>query len=193
MKQIRRSVFETNSSSMHSLVIISEDTADEVFEDVTILVSKEDILDEIEDLISGKTLAARKYENWYFGRAPFKILSSFYEKFKYAYSNLIPYSNNAAFWEKQLLNVFKMLDININKIKAPEEVGVDEARLESWLNKYNITIADFLLNRRYVVVCDGDEYCVFHDMIESGIINIGCIENVKDVLINNDIEVERFG
>ncbi len=54
--------------------------------------------------------------------------------------------------------------------------GVDEDILSSFLEKENISITEFLKNKRYIVVVDGDEYCIYKRMKESGLIDINAIE-----------------
>lgn len=48
--------------------------------------------------------------------------------------------------------------------------------LEEFLKSENITLVDFLGNRKYVVVIDGDEYCDWDNLKYSGLINISNIE-----------------
>lgn len=53
---------------------------------------------------------------------------------------------------------------------------VDEDILSGFLRKENITITEFLKNKKYVVVVDGDEYCIYEDMKKCGLINTENIE-----------------
>lgn len=48
---------------------------------------------------------------------------------------------------------------------------VDEDILTGFLREENITIEEFLKNKRYIVIVDGDEYCIYKDMKEHGLIN----------------------
>ena len=73
-RQIRRSCFETNSSSMHSLVIKKED------EYVDPKKESENIY-----IHDG---ALSMIWNLYFDRVPFEILTSFYDKLRYAIASL---------------------------------------------------------------------------------------------------------
>lgn len=54
---------------------------------------------------------------------------------------------------------------------------VDENILSGFLQKENITIEEFLLNKRYVVIQDGDEYCYWQDIKDTGLINMDMIDH----------------
>ncbi len=42
---------------------------------------------------------------------------------------------------------------------------------QSFLEKYNITLEEYLIRKDIIVIIDGDERCIFGTMVESGIIN----------------------
>ncbi len=94
-KQIRRGVFETNSSSMHSLVVTKNSeyyTAEEVKE--SLYVNKEGFIQ----------LDQREM---YFGRTPFDVLTSFEEKLRYTLASLCHRKGDAAYEEiKQVVKSF---------------------------------------------------------------------------------------
>lgn len=48
--------------------------------------------------------------------------------------------------------------------------------LEGFLKKNNITLKEFLFNKKYIVIVDGDEYCMFDKAKESGLINLDNIQ-----------------
>lgn len=52
---------------------------------------------------------------------------------------------------------------------------VDKNILSGFLQKENISIEDFLINKKYVVIQDGDEYCYWDDMKKSGLVNMDAI------------------
>lgn len=174
-KQIRQSVFETNSSSMHSLIVRDTDICvDE--ESPNIHVTPEELANEARYTIDKKTGAAfDKEEECCYYRHPFRILSSFEDKWKYAYANYQDYG----FSKTHKINpkVQELIDIYLKWVPTAKSVilsenyGVDEALLDSWLYSLGIDVEEFLTNKRYVVVCDGDEYCIFDDFLKSGILN----------------------
>jgi len=159
MVQIRSGVFETNSSSMHSLVIRNKDA---FYEDESIYVTSEEVLDDFRINKNGVS-KVYKDEDWYFGRAPFKILSSFFDKMKYAFANNYPY--------EEIFEIVKDYIPDITKIEVPEFLGTDDYQLSGWLERAGIDLREFLTNKKYVIICDGDEYCLWEDLKKAGIID----------------------
>lgn len=54
--------------------------------------------------------------------------------------------------------------------------SVDDYMLKGWLEKEGISLKEFLLNKRYCVVVDGDEYCIWDKLKDSGMIDKAMIE-----------------
>lgn len=54
---------------------------------------------------------------------------------------------------------------------------VDEDILSGFLKKENISLEEYLTNKKYVVIQDGDEYGYFGDMKRSGLINMDAIDH----------------
>ena len=54
--------------------------------------------------------------------------------------------------------------------------GVDEDILSPFLDKEKISLREFLTNKKYVVIVDGDEYCVWKSIKNTGLIDINKIE-----------------
>ena len=48
--------------------------------------------------------------------------------------------------------------------------------LQGFLEKENITLKEFLFNKKYIIIIDGDEYCMFDKAKESGLINMSNIQ-----------------
>ena len=61
--------------------------------------------------------------------------------------------------------------------KKPYTGYIDEDILSGFLEKENITIEEFLLNKKYVVIQDGDEYCYWQDIKDTGLINMDIIDH----------------
>lgn len=164
--QIRGGVFETNSSSMHSLVVSTKGgkyTEDEIYEGIWLDTDG-------------------KWEIWEqevsFGRAPFGLLYSFEEKVRYALASL-----NGS--DIKLSDVRQILDKYAPKIKEVVLPMVQEDSVGGWtddnilpgaLRKLGISLEDFLTDRRYMVVVDGDEYCIWDSLKKSGMINTNMIK-----------------
>lgn len=49
--------------------------------------------------------------------------------------------------------------------------------LQNFLEKYNVSLRDFITKAKYIVVIDGDEYCEFENILKSGIVDLSKIEN----------------
>lgn len=182
---IRRGVFETNSSSMHSIVVVKDDLrkADEKY-----------------------------FENWIgcngkwclhdlgFERSPFEILSTARDKFRYAVASIL---GNASFnhvnenmnlepdkYMKELIeeltqiaskifNGCKTLEFSMSCYVTEKYGHVDHESchlLEHFLAEEDISIEEFISNPKYIVVVDGDEYGVFNTMKKAGLINTEAIE-----------------
>lgn len=173
MKQIRRGVFETNSSSCHSLVIRSNELMEDLEESV--YFTHDEMLDSLGQIKDGKYQS--RDEDWYFGRSPFRALDTFELRFQYAYANYY-YDDDKL---NGLVELLKELVPEVKSIKKPEYAGVDERRLDKWLAQNNISLQEFLTNKKYVVIQDGDEYCIWYDLVQSGLIDTKMLDNGKDV------------
>lgn len=198
-RQIRRNVFETNSSSMHSLVVKKESvyfTEDEVREDI--YIGKDGMID-------------LRYKDIYFGRSPFQVLITLKDKALYTLAAMCNYKGDAVYEEvKSVIQSYipEFIDFDLElethiyseKYNTEEEInklfgegnyikkdnqwvvwgynlgGVDDDILTGFLEKEKITITEFLKNKRYVVVVDGDEYCIYKDMKKNGLISTENIE-----------------
>ena len=228
-RQIRRCVFETNSSSMHSLVVMKKAST----------YSKDEILDGFylfDDDTTGEKDCVWKIrgDDLEFGRSPFRALGNFHDKWLYACASLVKeykdgmynqleqialnyvqglkkiilplitesiadkedkkFKNNEYYQEygktedelvEYLMQKEKDWNMEISYYKSngyfcfdePYTGYVDENILSGFLQKENITIEEFLLNKRYVVIQDGDEYCYWQDIKDTGLINMDMIDH----------------
>lgn len=221
-RQIRRSVFETNSSSMHSLTVMKVDdkyTSEEITKDLHLLNGVWHIWeDDLE-----------------FGRSPFKVLTTFEDKWCYACASLVNEYNDDNYKELKRI-AFKYIP-NLKKIELPieakhiynkdadenkgdkfaQEYGMTEdefdkfleQREKEWdieircwidtsdnfryekpftgwnddnilggfLKKEGITLEEFLINKKYVAIQDGDEYCEWDKFKRSGLMDISKIDH----------------
>ena len=230
-RQVRRNVFETNSSSMHSLTVMKIEgkyTQKEILDDIYLSKDKEtgeenciwDIWD----------------RNLEFGRTPFRALGTFSGKWLYACASLVREYNDDTY--KELVRIAKKYIPGLKKIKLPyvvdnfpnkddpenkdsdyvKEYGktekelieyldnkskewfdvpskywkskiddwcfykpdtgcVDEDILSGFLKSENISLEEFITNKKYVVIQDGDEYCYWDDMKQTGLVNLDAIDH----------------
>ena len=194
---IRRGVFETNSSSMHSIVVTKEN-----------LIKNEDVY-----LWQGKlNLYNSDLE---FDRSPFEILSTPKRKLCYAIASILPKSfyghitedeDGVPVADEYLVGKFDEFDQLASKL-FDECDGIDyptetkrndkyewdvpycgyvdhdsDSLLTKFLDKEGITLYEFISNPKYIVVIDGDEYCVFNSMKEAHLINE---ENIVKEMCDN--------
>lgn len=173
MIQIRQNVFETNSSSSHALVIRSKENLDYCYTDgETSYMTDEEIGEEL--FLNRKTHHFRLPEDCYFGRYPFRVISRLSDKVDYAV---------ASGYEKEVEELIKKHISIFGGFSKPKDFtyGTDEPYLSTWMQKYGFTLEDFLFDKKYVVIQDGDEYCIWIEINENGLIDPAAIENYKKV------------
>ena len=174
MKQIRRNVFETNSSSSHSLVITTD--------------NEHYTREEINKNFYMTDGIVRLWESSLeFYRSPFNMLVTFKDKLRYAIAssngNLVDecreickkYVDRFADFEfdtKDYVWDSEVKDYVETDDPIPNYGGTDDYQIEGWLKHYNISLEEFLTNKRYIVVVDGDEYCVWSNIKDSGLVDV---------------------
>lgn len=174
MKQIRRNVFETNSSSSHSLVITTDDEH----------YNREEIN---KDFYMTDGIVRLWDSSLEFYRSPFDMLVTFRDKLRYAIASS---NGNLVNQCRELCQKYvdEFVDFKFDKIDyvwdsevedyvetddpIPNYGGTDDYQIEGWLKHYNISLEEFLTNKRYIVVVDGDEYCVWSNIKNSGLVDV---------------------
>ena len=174
MKQIRCNVFETNSSSSHSLVITTD--------------NEHYTREEINKNFYMTDGIVRLWESSLeFYRSPFNMLVTFKDKLRYAIAssngNLVDECREICkkyvdgFTDFEFDTKDYVWDSKVNDyIEADDPIpnygGTDDYQIEGWLKHYNISLEEFLTNKRYIVVVDGDEYCVWSNIKNSGLVDV---------------------
>lgn len=174
MFQIRAGIFETNSSSAHALVIKKEG----------VQITSENFDEEGRTYVNCNGELRYWEHDLVFDRSPFKVLTSVGDKLAYV---------TAAFEsqrERIIAEVMKRIP-SIEKIKFPTDWGTDET-VYGWIDhqsagmlpyavrKEGIDPVDVILNTRYIIIVDGDEYGIFDNMVQNGLINMDEIEKTYD-------------
>lgn len=169
--KIRQSVFETNSSSMHSLVI-----------------AKDGHIQEIKEILEHKYIGTKGIYNVWdseidFDRSPFKVLNNAIDKLLYLVADARTDEDR-----KELIDMFLDTYPDIKGIKFPKEYSDDEkifygyvdhqsnGFVTNYLKTNNILPKEFVTNTKYSVIIDGDEYCEWEKFKRSGLIDISKIE-----------------
>lgn len=175
MIKIRRGVFETNSSSSHSISIRRENT----------VLDSASIAERGEDEYGYVSPTGRMYfynSDLSFGRSPFEVLTTFYDKLRFVIASLASDPDLREEIEAVMYEVIPGLRTieyplgyaGRGAMRTTNYGNIDHEScglLKQFLDKKNITIRDFLLNTKYVVWIDGDEYNVKGVLIDSGIVH----------------------
>lgn len=187
MIQYRHGVFETNSSSSHSIIVSSKDD----------YYTKEEIERYIDRSYKDEGLV--KFWNddeLTFRRYPFDILTTFEDKLRYviasySWDDKIPEEVYEVCREViegfkgfEFPEVFDHWDEDGNYVKVEYRGDVDHQScelLKSFLLKYKITLRDFLLNKRYVVIIDGDEYNTRYKLLNLDFIDYSKIDMIYGI------------
>lgn len=185
MKVIRQNVFETNSSSMHSLVISKNAKLTDNYFELTIRKGK--IVYDDENYL-------------YFGRTPFRILNTLELKLRYFISRcfymytkeyedvlndlLLPIINN--------INHYKFYNIHIDRICLPidnnqyttsksNKIDIKSSDFYKQLQDNNISLERYLTDPCIIVIVDGDEYYIYKTLRD----DLGLI---KDTELDIDLD-----
>jgi len=188
MFNIRRSVFETNSSSMHSLVIVKKPkpyTKDELNlftyngeYEFNLFYDREDA----------------NYE-----RAPYRVLRTPLDKLKYYSAYILGTCNKLDKIDeiKNFINQQTGIDqenINLEHVethytRSGKEIETRDYGYVSsndsgedvfdFVKRKNIDWKDLILNPKYVIIVDGDEYKLFKALFESNILDANDFEDIS--------------
>lgn len=240
MKVIRRSCFETNSSSQHSIVVTTNDchvTAKE-------LTGRDGYNPEYVYVNSHGAIDLHEVRDGY-GRYPFQILSTFEDKLQYALceylgrkyvddpeydeifeefenitkevipefthfsiatrdedvwltqdGDMIPhkfliYDGWDAENEREIYtykdkegNIHQAIFDEENYLEAPDIGQIDHqsaGMLKNFLKDRGISLKEFLTNKKYVIIVDGDEYCALDKLVYSGLFNRSVVVGTYNV------------
>ncbi len=188
MIKIRRHTFETNSSSMHSLVVMKnghECTKEEIEEDL--YISKDGIY------------RIWSEEDMMFERYPFDILSTPSDKFRY----LIASFSHSEEKRKEIIKAFLGVEKDIKEIEFPKNWDSEEpfygsidhqsdGFIANYIDENKISFKEFLFNTKYKIIIDGDEYGIWEKMKEAGLINTNEIDiDINPCDVNYLSEVDK--
>jgi len=168
----RRSVFETNSSSSHSISIRKEGS----------YVTAE----ELEKMFKYKVGSDGEYTFFdfelEFERSPFSVLTTFENKLRFAVASF-GYDKEK---REEIEAIMYEFIPGLQTIKYPTRLNWETSEeepyygyidhqsmgvLQVFLRENKISLKEFLTNSKYVVWIDGDEYLVKENLIDSGLIH----------------------
>lgn len=159
---IRKGMFETNSSSMHSIIITKNDS--NCYEKG------------LECYYGGRLIFSD--EDLEFSRWPFQFLNTWRDKVGYAIASYCQEykrdDKEAKEFISKLEAIIKKHVKNFDHIELPDPEDTwypfgyvdhqSEGLLQKFLSEENVTLEDFIFTPKYIVVIDGDESCIFNSM-----------------------------
>ena len=160
MLKIRNSVFETNSSSSHSIVVTKENQIQENVDPEWYMSDDGEI-----DFWSEDDLE--------FGRTPFDILNDWHGRLRYTIASM------GETHMDEIVSACKRHIPGFDHFKFPHSKWDDGGNvlgyvdhqsfglLRHTLNAHHISVEDFIFNDKYLVIIDGDEYRVFDRLRDS--------------------------
>ena len=194
MKQlIRKNTFETNSSSMHSLVITKKAKPYDSWDKE--LYHYGDTF-ELYGCCDTNT----------FGRHPFEVLSSPKDKLRYYVAHYIGFKKDKSKIKPVKELIHKLTGCDKRKIILTYEeleswrstkpvksygwAGVNDTGEDvfDYIEENNISLEEFITDPRYTIIVDGDEYQEFKKMFLKGFIDLDNIEYIssgKDFWLDN--------
>ena len=185
MKQIiRLNTFETNSSSMHSLVVTKHAKPYTQYE---------------------KTLHYYGHEFELFGccdtthfeRHPFEVLSDPKDKLRYYVAHYVGFKDQKERLKEVEDLVYEITKCSRDKIKLYHEevknwrsgeieksygwAGINDTGEDvfDYIERNNISLREFIFDPRYTIIVDGDEYQEFKKLFTKGLIDINNIEYIS--------------
>lgn len=178
MINYRDGVFETNSSSSHSICINNK--------------KSETIRPDLKQYLDDNGLWYIPPADLEFYRYPFRILTTPEEKIRYAIA-CTAYVGKSSDEFKLIEKIVKELEPSFEHFVFKKSNwgcgydmgGTDDAILFGWLNGNNIDLKTFITDNKYFIVCDGDEYNVFSDMILAGIIDKDIAESYDETIFDD--------
>lgn len=204
MKQfIRTNTFETNSSSMHSLVVVKDPKPYNLYEK----------LESYSDYNEFELFGCCDRSS--FERSPFEVLRSQGDKLRYYVAHYVGYLNKKELLPKIKEFIHNQTGIPLNKIELRAELtylsendwtnkresygyaGLNDTGEDvfEYIERNNITMEEFVLNPKYTVIIDGDEYQEFKKLFDSNILNANDFEYISsgpDFWNNNILNLSLY-
>ena len=166
MIQIRDNVFETNSSSAHTIAVKNHDEYD---------YNLKWLLDE------DGTFKLWSTSDLDFGRSLFDVLCTTYQKIPYFIATY-GYKFISKIIMENIPEVKRIEKPHINKRWDDPDLkqGIDHqsvGMLQHFIKEHNLTIEEALFNNKYIIIIDGDEYNTWGKMINCGLIDKNSLED----------------
>ena len=182
---IRYGTFETNSSSMHSLVVVKDprpyNQHELAFNAYVDYKGQYELFD---------------YDDGHYDRSPFQVLRTPREKLKYWVAHSC-YDDHKE--EEISENIERAMNLLKEKTNLKQKQIVLKTRdkyypygyvdyndsgeeVFEYLKRKNIPMEEFVMNPKYVVCVDGDEYQELKKLFDSNILNSATVEDMSSGL-----------
>lgn len=130
-------------------------------------LSNKELRDDFWSLEKGKIDLSYSHDDCIFDGKEVRVLNTFRSKLLYA---LAGWYN-----DEEIKNVLLELFPEVKEIMLPCDRAHRGYNLRSWCEKYHITLKEFLINTKYIVVCDS--YNVVNKLIDLGLFDWEAIED----------------
>lgn len=130
-------------------------------------LSDKELRDDFWGLEKGKIDLSYSYDDCIFDGKEVRVLNTFRSKLLYA---LAGWYN-----DEEIKNGLLELFPEVKEIMLPCDRAHRGYNLRSWCEKYHITLKEFLINTKYIVVCDS--YNAVNKLIDLGLFDWEAIED----------------
>lgn len=134
-------------------------------------LSNKELRDNFCSLEKGKIDLSYSYDDCVFDGEEVRILNTFRSKLQYV---LASWYN-----DEEIKNILLELFPEVKEIIFPVNRAHRGANLKSWFEKYHITLKEFLINTKYIVVCDS--YNAINRLIDLGLFDWEAIEESSEL------------
>lgn len=194
MIQVRRAVFETNSSSMHSIAVMKNNSSIKTIEEAM----EEDGRLTVKD----GNIVIRDVDDLEFSWG-FDIVDTFYGRLAYAIAST---GGHIEAVRHEITDAVKELFPSITGITLPMDKYSNEEKettgyvdheshgtLHHFLRTHNLTLAEYLADRNILVIIDNDNGSVFEEVMGCGMFDEDAIANKEDYEYDLMDVKERIG
>lgn len=183
LKNIRQSIFETNSSSMHTIVVTKEHrkyTPEEIDRSFHFFNEKD-----------YKYVCIYNENDITYERYPFRILDNFLEKTLYYIAMLSMQNDMGKPDLEEVYGIIRKYLPGFEGFRFPKNFYTDKTfygyidhqsadTLSEFLKSNKVSLEDFLTDTRYIIFIDGDEYRYVKTLLELNLLDKQNIEQIFD-------------
>lgn len=134
-------------------------------------LSDKELRNDFWNLEKGKIDLSYSYDCCIFDGKEVRILNTFRDKLYYVLSG----------WynDEEIKNILLELFPEVKEITFPYDRAHRGYNLRNWFEKYHITLKEFLINTKYIVVCDS--YSAVNKLMDLGLFDWDAIEDSSEL------------